>query len=206
LDSITDECLSAKVTVGEVKKEKLRLIQNQAKKDSQVRSATNISASDGAIDINDDEFAIGEIEEMSFGGSNSSFSFAAGSSGETSSNSTKKNNKQALINIYGKYDIKNTGDMDTPTFRRMCIDLITEATCVSEDQVREFNDETTLGVLVAALDMDGDGAVQKDEFVSWIMSGMNRSKNDRERFAKKNQLNERLEMFLQAVEEVVAKA
>ena len=118
----------------------------------------------------------------------------------------KKNNKQALINIYGKYDIKNTGDMDTPTFRRMCIDLITEATCVSEDQVREFNDETTLGVLVAALDMDGDGAVQKDEFVSWIMSGMNRSKNDRERFAKKNQLNERLEMFLQAVEEVVAKA
>ena len=95
--------------------------------------------------------------------------------------------------------------MDPTTFKRMCIDLLTEAEFVSEEEVRKFNDANDVNVVIAALDMDGDGAVQQDEFISWILSGFERSKADRRRFAQKNQLNARLEMFLGAVEEFVNK-
>ena len=80
------------------------MLKAKAQKESAVRSATNISSSDGAIDINDDDFAIGEIEEMSFGGG-ASFSYAAGTSGGAKTNK----NRQTLVNIYAKYDILNTG-------------------------------------------------------------------------------------------------
>ena len=195
LDALTDECLDAKVTVGEVKKEKTKILKAQKQKDNEARSAANVSSVDGAVDIFDDDFAIGEVQEMSFG---------SGSSSSIVTNNGKSN-KQALVDIFARYDRNNTGSMDPTTFKRMCIDLLTEAEFVSEEEVRKFNDANDVNVVIAALDMDGDGAVQQDEFISWILSGFERSKADRRRFAQKNQLNARLEMFLGAVEEFVNK-
>jgi len=195
LDSITDECLNSKVTVGEVKKEKIKILKAKKSKEVEARSATNVGV--GAVEMDDDEFALGEVQEMSFG-SSSSFT------GSTMS-ATIKSKKQILVDVFSKYDRNNTGSMDPITFKRMCVDLLTDAACVPEEDVRKFNDANDVSVVIAALDMDGDGAVQKDEFVSWILSGLQRSKSDRQRFAQKNQLNARLEMFLAAVEETVGK-
>ena len=183
------------MTVGEVKKEKIKILKAKKSKEVEARSATNVGV--GAVEMDDDEFALGEVQEMSFG-SSSSFT------GSTMS-ATIKSKKQILVDVFSKYDRNNTGSMDPITFKRMCVDLLTDAACVPEEDVRKFNDANDVSVVIAALDMDGDGAVQKDEFVSWILSGLQRSKSDRQRFAQKNQLNARLEMFLAAVEETVGK-
>jgi Ca2+-binding EF-hand superfamily protein len=196
LDAITDECLNQKITLGEVNKEKKKILIKKKAKDSEARSATNVSSEKGAVDV-DDGFALGEIQEMSFG---SGMTIAAGGGSFTG-----KSKKQSLIDIFSKYDIKNTGNMDPDTFKRMCIDMLTSATTISEEDVRKFNDANDIKVVISALDMDGDGAIQKDEFVSWIISGINRSKESRIKFAEKNQLNSRLEMFLSAVEENISK-
>jgi Ca2+-binding EF-hand superfamily protein len=196
LDAITDECLNQKITLGEVNKEKKKILIKKKAKDSEARSATNVSSEKGAVDV-DDGFALGEIQEMSFG---SGITFAA-----SGGSFTGKSKKQSLIDIFSKYDIKNTGNMDPDTFKRMCIDMLTSATTISEEDVRKFNDANDIKVVISALDMDGDGAIQKDEFVSWIISGINRSKESRIKFAEKNQLNSRLEMFLSAVEENISK-
>ena len=196
MDAITDECLNEKVTLGEVKKEKGKILKQQATKEAKARSPTNVNALDGAVVItgdNDDEFAFGEVQEMSFGSGTIAPSFGA----------TSK--KQALVDIFLKYDRGNTGNMDPPTFKRMCMDMLTDAKSISEEDVRKFTKANDVSVVIAALDMDGDGAIQKDEFVSWILAGMDRPKARRQTFASKNQLNARLEMFLSAVEEKVNK-
>ena len=93
MDVITDACLIEKVTVGEVKKEKGKILKQQASKEAKARSPTNVNASNGAVEItgdNDDEFAFGEVQEMSFGSGTIAPSFGA----------TSK--KEALVAIFLK--------------------------------------------------------------------------------------------------------
>jgi Ca2+-binding EF-hand superfamily protein len=148
--------------------------------------------------MEDDEFAIDEVQEMSFGGSFSGgIVVAPGRSG-------KKDPRDALNALFAKYDSSKSGALSNDAFKAMCETVLTEAKCVSADTVKSFKDANDASVIIAALDMDGDGMVEKDEFVSWISSGLKRSKNDRAKFASKNRLNQQLETFLQAIEEVTA--
>ena len=85
MDVITDACLIEKVTVGEVKKEKGKILKQQASKEAKARSPTNVNASNGAVEItgdNGDEFAFGEVQEMSFGSGTIAPSFGATSKKE----------------------------------------------------------------------------------------------------------------------------
>ena len=169
----------------------------QAAKSSATRGAAG-TAEDATVVMDDDEFAIDEVQEMSFGGSFSSgITVASGGTG-------KKDPRIALSALFSEYDTDKSGALSKDAFKAMCESVLTKAKCVSANAVKSFKDANDAAVIIAALDMDGDGMVEKDEFVSWISSGMKRSKESRAKFASKNRLNKQLETFLQAIEELTA--
>lgn len=208
LDSIVDECWNTKCTKKEIEAEMSKVEADAAKKaaaakatqaakSSATRGAAG-TAEDATVVMDDDEFAIDEVQEMSFGGSFSSgITVASGGTG-------KKDPRIALSALFSEYDTDKSGALSKDAFKAMCESVLTKAKCVSANAVKSFKDANDAAVIIAALDMDGDGMVEKDEFVSWISSGMKRSKESRAKFASKNRLNKQLETFLQAIEELTA--
>ena len=210
LDSIVDACWKTTVTKAEIQAEKADVDLNAKSSETRGadRSCDDGDTGSGTVAMDNDEFAVGEITEMSFGGGSFSGNLGKPSAANNGSiklaplspNSQAKR-RQRLATLFDSYDSGRGGSLAANKFKTMCLDVLAKAKSVPDAAVKQFNTANDVDIVVAALDMDGDGAVQKDEFVSWIASGLQRSANDRQKFAKKNKLNARLEMFLSAVEE-----
>lgn len=192
---MTKKEIQAEMTKVETEAAAAKKAKTEAAKASATRGAQETSNDSSTIAMDDDEFAIDEVQEMTFGGS-----FGGGitiSAGGTS----MKSQKDKIVDLFNKYDKSKSGEISSTDFHNMCISLLNKANCVSDKFVKSFTEAKGTAIIIAALDQDGDGAVQLDEFVSWIKTGLQRSKSDRKKFAAKSQLNNNLELFLQAVEE-----
>ena len=65
--------------------------------------------------------------------------------------------------------------------------------------------DETANILVAALDEDQNGTIEMEEFVSWLISGMSKSKDHRLKFSKKGEKFSLLIQFMESVMEVAKK-
>ena len=68
----------------------------------------------------------------------------------------------------------------------------------------DCNDETA-NILVDSLDDDQNGSVEMEEFVSWLISGMSRSKEHRIKFSEQGEVYAMLTQFMESVMEVARK-
>ena len=73
-------------------------------------------------------------------------------------------------------------------------------------EIQKFVTGAHLDLVVRALDADGDGSIQVDEFVTWVHAGLGRTKAQRESFAARSSANAGLEKLLQSIEVGLASA
>ena len=61
------------------------------------------------------------------------------------------------------------------------------------------------GIVLSALDADGNGTVELEELTDWLTEGLSRPLEDRKQYAMQGGVYKRLEMFLKSVEETANK-
>ena len=101
--------------------------------------------------------------------------------------------KDGLMKLYHQYDIDGDGHID----ERELWAMLTEVIIASGIGKEGFTEEDAKTVM-AALDEDGNGTVEKAELVEWVLSGLKRPIADRRAFAKTSPFASRLDQFLTA--------
>ena len=104
--------------------------------------------------------------------------------------------KQGLRQLFRQYDADGNGHIDQNELWAMLIE-VSLASGDKREVGSRFSKEDAQAVM-AALDEDGNGMVEEDEMVEWVLSGLGRPKEDRKAFAQSSELAMRLDIFLTA--------
>ena len=109
--------------------------------------------------------------------------------------------RPALESMFNKAATTKEGHMYPKDIQAMITSLSKNN---SEIVFVDCNDETA-NILVAALDEDQNGSVEMEEFVSWLISGMSKSKEHRMKFSERGEKFAMLIQFMESVMEVAKK-
>ena len=101
----------------------------------------------------------------------------------------------ALRHIFSESDKYNNGHLDVNELLSM-LQLITKNSNITSP----FDISDAQRVL-QAFDEDGNGTVEDDEFIHWVTEGLKKTRKDRDAFALRNTLAQKLDLFLTAVGE-----
>ena len=109
--------------------------------------------------------------------------------------------RPALVSMYYNAATTKEGHMYPKDIQNMITTLSEQH---PEIMFVNCKDETA-NILVAALDEDQNGTIEMEEFVSWLISGMSKSKDHRLKFSKKGEKFSLLIQFMESVMEVAKK-
>ena len=111
----------------------------------------------------------------------------------------QKRRPMQLRHLFDEYDLEGTGHLRKEDLSTMLFEL--SVICPNLQLPRSEND---LNVLMQILDDDGNGTIEKQEFVNWVCKGLSMTKEQRQKFRSGNQMRQRLDCFLIAVEKALS--
>ncbi len=112
------------------------------------------------------------------------------------SKATNRDLKEGLRKLFRQYDADGNGHIDQNELWAMLIE-VTLAGGGKGKSSSSFSEEDAESVM-ASLDEDGNGTVEEDEMVEWVISGLARPDEERQAFAQSGELAMRLDNFLTA--------
>lgn len=112
------------------------------------------------------------------------------------SKATNRDLKEGLRKLFRQYDADGNGHIDQNELWAMLIE-VTIAGGGKGKSSSNFSEEDAESVM-ASLDEDGNGTVEEDEMVDWVISGLARPDEERQAFAQSGELAMRLDNFLTA--------
>ena len=103
--------------------------------------------------------------------------------------------RSGLVKLFRQYDVDGNGHIDERELWAMLTEVV-----IASGQGKEGFDEADAKTVMVALDNDGNGSVEEDELVEWVLAGLARPSSERKRFAKTSAFAARLDSFLTACE------
>ena len=109
--------------------------------------------------------------------------------------------KDQVEGVFNSFDQDNDGHITMDEIKSMFTELKLRTSIGTGSIQTDVDDAQTL---MAALDADGNGQVEKEEFVEWVVRGLGRPLRARVAWANKSIRNRRLDHFLRAIMETAS--
>ena len=116
--------------------------------------------------------------------------------------------KLAIRNLFQKYDVDGDGHIDVDEFAAMMTELLMATNTLPGDDVVADHQKSVqcADKVMKLLDTNENNLLEEEEFMGWIEKGRSMSQKRREKYRKKDAINEHMIRFLEAVEKTIGLA